>query len=436
MGCPLLSKSVSNVSTCFDWGIGLRWADFSESLHLLCQSDKILGLTTETQQIPAFSPMATTHFVLAAKLRSGPCDACCSTAAVFSFLLFHSTGTLSFPASMETTFFGSWGNVVRSCLPISSCASEYLFPSGVGRYLRSAFPLSPPPFHMPFTVPTACSASPFACGNNGLLVTWSNPYSVAKALKRTELYWAPLTDTNCFWDAMSTEHLFQSGYDCTRGRYFKSCHLNVLRKIINDKQIALLLPEEQISTNTLPWSFWNGRWQQWLTPRISVLSTDATLFHQLADMYWHTRQPHQLTSLGPAFYNPLVALRKNLQHLLPHRTGYDNSLSSQKEVSNYGKMPSLLPIWPQVFLQVTFFWPPQLAVLAVLADPQTESAFCSSTICFSLVSVAGKPCTTESMNTFRSASCSISSSESVCLIDALDSTSAVISCFPGTWIMS
>lgn len=86
-------------------GSGVDEPGFSESLHLLCQSDKILGMTTETPQIPAFSPMATRHFVLASKLgEAGPCDDCCSTAAVFSFLLFHCTGTLSFPVSMETTF--------------------------------------------------------------------------------------------------------------------------------------------------------------------------------------------------------------------------------------------------------------------------------------------------------------------------------------------
>lgn len=89
----------------------------------------------------------------------------------------------------------SCGMVVRSCLPMRSCAGEKPLSSGVARYVIKAFSFSPPPFHSPFTVATARSVSPLAWGYLRLLVICVNPYSVEKSLKSSQLYCEPLSDT-------------------------------------------------------------------------------------------------------------------------------------------------------------------------------------------------------------------------------------------------
>lgn len=101
----------------------------------------------------------------------------------------------------------------------------------------------PSSFPQTLTVPTACYASPFARGN-------TTTCHVIKSILSCKVY--------CLWNAVSTEHLLQCRYDCGRGRYFKSSYINVPRKIVNDKQVVLFLPEEKISADALLWSFSYG----------------------------------------------------------------------------------------------------------------------------------------------------------------------------------
>lgn len=229
------------------------------------------------------------------------------------------------------------------------------------------------------TVPTAHSASPFACGNS------TTCHVIKSILSPSRVY--------CLWNAVSTQHFLQWRYDCVRGRYFKLSNLNVLWK--NSQR-----QEDMCWCAAMVFLVWAS------TTRAHFMHSLVEHKHYIilsAGMSgWHAWTPDQPTSSPPSFKNQLLVLVKNLQHLLPQRAGYGNY---QNEASSYWKN------------SLTF----ASMATALLTGEYSLATLTDSTVIFShrlsqpfvhqlfvcLVSVAGKICTTESTNTIRSASSSI-----------------------------